>query len=70
MNEYNTLSLPLSSLSLSSQLFGHNQVSILDGGLPKWLAKGGPVVSGPHPNVKVYDNTRYITYCVIFQLDD
>lgn len=28
------------------RLFGHEDVAVLDGGLPKWLAEGRPVVSG------------------------
>jgi len=29
------------------QIYGHVNVSILDGGLPKWVASGHPTVSGP-----------------------
>ena len=28
------------------QTYGHDKISILDGGLPKWVAKGLPTVSG------------------------
>ena len=35
------------------QLYGHNRVSILDGGLPKWISEGGEVISGPQPEVAV-----------------
>lgn len=32
------------------RVFGHEKVRVLDGGLPKWLAGGGPVESGEaHP---------------------
>ena len=31
------------------QVFGHNDISVLDGGLPKWVSHGYPTVSGPHP---------------------
>jgi thiosulfate/3-mercaptopyruvate sulfurtransferase len=27
--------------------FGHTQSSVLDGGLPRWVAEGGPVHSNP-----------------------
>ena len=30
-------------------MFGHSDVSVLDGGLPKWVSQGYPTVSGPHP---------------------
>ena len=30
-----------------SQVYGHDKISILDGGLPKWIEKGYPTVSGP-----------------------
>lgn len=30
-------------------LFGHDQAAVLDGGLPKWIADGMPVASGPVP---------------------
>jgi len=29
------------------RVFGHDAVAVLDGGLPKWLAEGRPVASGP-----------------------
>jgi thiosulfate/3-mercaptopyruvate sulfurtransferase len=29
------------------RLFGHKDVAVLDGGLPKWLAEGRPVEDGP-----------------------
>ncbi len=32
-------------------LFGHDRVSVLDGGLPKWRAESRPVVSGDPPAV-------------------
>jgi thiosulfate/3-mercaptopyruvate sulfurtransferase len=34
------------------KLYGHEHVSILDGGLPKWIAEGGPVESGPPNDIK------------------
>ena len=34
-------------------MFGHEKVSILDGGLPKWLKDGYPVVAGPQGEVTV-----------------
>ena len=33
--------------------FGHEQVSILDGGFPKWLAEGYPIESGPEKKTEV-----------------
>jgi len=37
------------------RLFGHARVSVLDGGLPKWLAENRPVDSGaPAPTPKPY----------------
>jgi len=35
------------------RVFGHENIAVLDGGLPKWLAENRPVASGPanaHPN--------------------
>ncbi|TWA81174.1 thiosulfate/3-mercaptopyruvate sulfurtransferase [Azospirillum brasilense] len=29
------------------RLFGHGRVAVLDGGLPKWIAEGRPLESGP-----------------------
>jgi thiosulfate/3-mercaptopyruvate sulfurtransferase len=29
------------------RVFGHDKVAVLDGGLPKWLAAGGSIESGP-----------------------
>ena len=31
------------------QTYGHDKVSILDGGLPMWIVKGYLTVSGPQP---------------------
>lgn len=36
-----------------SQVFGHDKVSVLDGGLPKWTAEGGETVSGVTEAVEV-----------------
>ena len=33
------------------QCYGHDKVSILDGGLPKWIEKGYPTMSGPQQEV-------------------
>lgn len=33
------------------RLFGHDRVSILNGGLPAWIAEGGPTESGPVADV-------------------
>ena len=33
------------------QWCGHERVAVLDGGLPAWIAAGGPVVQGPPPAV-------------------
>ena len=30
-------------------MFGHDKVSVLDGGLPKWVAEGRPTVSSEQP---------------------
>ena len=34
-----------------SQIFGHDKVSIVDGGLPKWKASGYPMAMGPQEQV-------------------
>ena len=52
------------------QLYGHDRVSILEGGLPKWKADGGSVSSGPQPDVPVshkpvaHAETVMVTLCV------
>ena len=33
------------------QVFGHDKVSVLDGGLPKWVSEGRPTVSGEQPQI-------------------
>jgi len=33
------------------RLFGHDDVAVLDGGMPKWLAEGRPFAVGPHEPV-------------------
>ena len=38
-------------IKFSLQTYGHDKVSILDGGLPMWIAKGYPTVSGPQPAI-------------------
>ncbi|XP_068679540.1 3-mercaptopyruvate sulfurtransferase-like [Montipora foliosa] len=39
--------------------FGHEQVSILDGGFPKWLAEGYPIESGPEKKTEVKDGCPF-----------
>jgi thiosulfate/3-mercaptopyruvate sulfurtransferase len=34
-------------LSLTALVFGHDKVSVLDGGLPRWIEDGGNVEDGP-----------------------
>ena len=34
-----------------SQVFGHQDVSVLDGGLPRWKAREFPLSYGPPPTV-------------------
>jgi thiosulfate/3-mercaptopyruvate sulfurtransferase len=37
------------------RVFGHDKVAVLDGGLPKWLAEGRPIESGPaRPRAAVF----------------
>lgn len=38
--------------------FGHQNSSIINGGLPAWIEQGFPVESGPLPEIK---NVRYET---------
>ena len=33
------------------QVFGHDKVSVLDGGLPKWVSEGRPTVSGEQSQI-------------------
>jgi thiosulfate/3-mercaptopyruvate sulfurtransferase len=43
----------------SLRVMGHDKVFVLDGGLPKWLAEGGPIESGPaRPKPAVF-NARF-----------
>ncbi|SCV70411.1 BQ2448_1805 [Microbotryum intermedium] len=35
--------------------FGHDKVSIMDGGLPRWIAEGNPVVSTPPKPINVHE---------------
>ena len=32
-------------------MFGHDKVSVLDGGLPKWISEGRPTVSGEQSQI-------------------
>ena len=46
--------LPIRSTSLiyvQLQIFGHEKVSVMDGGLPCWASCGYPVEKGPQPPV-------------------
>ncbi len=40
----------------SFRLFGHDDVAVLDGGLPKWLAEGRPLAQGP-----IYPGERHFS---------
>ncbi|HEY3808521.1 MAG TPA: 3-mercaptopyruvate sulfurtransferase [Steroidobacteraceae bacterium] len=47
------------------RLFGHDQVAVLDGGLPKWRREGRPLASGEEPAVgaatfRACYNARYL----------
>ena len=39
------------------QVFGHSNVSVLDGGFDKWCAVGGATASGDLPSVEVRSYT-------------
>jgi thiosulfate/3-mercaptopyruvate sulfurtransferase len=42
------------------RVFGHDRVSVLDGGLAKWRAEGLPTESGPvHPQVRMYESKTH-----------
>ena len=41
------------------RVFGHERVSVLDGGLPRWLAEGYPTESGPVQNAPVEGTLCY-----------
>lgn len=48
-----------------TQVFGHKKVSILDGGLPRWLANGFPVTDG----ATITTTTKPVTYQIKDRLD-
>lgn len=41
------------------RVFGHDNVAMLDGGLPKWLAEGRPTESGPVSHAAKTFNARF-----------
>ena len=46
------------------RLFGHEDVAVLDGGLPKWLSEGRPVAEGPVQAEARHFTTRMNTLMV------
>ena len=61
---------------LCVQIFGHEKVSVVDGGLPKWKELGFPLVMGPQGDVSAstykatFDHSRLSTRDqVIYALD-
>lgn len=54
----------------SFRAMGHGDVSVLDGGLPRWKAEGLPVETGPaRPRAKVHFTTRF-NAALVADLDD
>lgn len=50
------------------KLYGHDKVSVLDGGLPKWLEAGGPVESGkPQVEAVTYKGSYHPELFVNFE---
>jgi thiosulfate/3-mercaptopyruvate sulfurtransferase len=43
------------------RLFGHDDVAVLDGGLPKWMAEGRPVEDGPARSLERHFTARMNT---------
>ncbi|MBM3573222.1 MAG: sulfurtransferase, partial [Alphaproteobacteria bacterium] len=46
------------------RVFGHNDVAVLDGGLPKWLAEGRPVTDAPTMPVERHFTARFNNFLV------
>ena len=46
------------------RVFGHTDIAVLDGGLPKWLAEGRPVEEGPVQAVERHFTARMNTLMV------
>ncbi len=45
------MNIQLFKIIILTQIFGHTKLSILDGGIPKWISNGYPTVEGPQGNV-------------------
>lgn len=46
------------------RLFGHNQISILEGGLPKWIAEDGPVTKEVTPVLRENFKAKFNNHLV------
>lgn len=52
------------------RVFGHDKVTVLDGGLAAWMAAGGPVQAGPAKPVSGAPFTAYFTPTMVRSLVD
>jgi len=56
-------------ICLCVQVFGHEKVSVLDGGLPKWKKLGFPLVTGPQGAVSASHFTATYDPSLVRTLD-
>ena len=58
------------SITVSMQVFGHQHVSVLDGGFPRWKTDECPIAEEPPPNPAALSYTAKLREELVMSMND